>query len=114
VTTPLPVSPAARALHVKVLLSWTWNRAVIHLRTVKVGTMPGDTKVSLGCQGAECPRHSRVSASGARAVRRTLLRLAGRRYRPGDVLTVGLTAAGYRREHARIFFRNDRKPLILG
>jgi hypothetical protein len=55
-----------------------------------------------------------VSASGARAVRRMLLGLAGRRYRAGDVLTVGLTAAGYRQERARIFFRNAGKPLILG
>jgi hypothetical protein len=114
VSTPLPVSHAARALRIKVLLSWTWNRAVIHLRGVKVGAMPGDTKVSLGCQGAGCPRRSRMSASGARTVRRMLLRLAGRRYRAGDVLTVRLTAAGYRQERAGIFFRNGRKPLILG
>jgi hypothetical protein len=113
VSTPLPVSRTARALHIKVLLSWTWNRAVIHLRQVKVGAMPRNTKVSLACQGAGCPRHSRVSAAGAPAVRRGLHRLAGHRYRAGDVLTVRLTAPGYRQERARIFFRNGRKPLIL-
>jgi hypothetical protein len=113
VSTPLPVSHAARALHIKVLLSWTWNRSAIRLRKVTVGTMPGDTTVSLGCQGAGCPRHSRASASGARTVRRVLLGLAGHRFRAGDVLTVRLTAAGYRQERARIFFRNARKPLIL-
>ncbi|MGZ6627421.1 MAG: hypothetical protein ACXVE8_17700 [Solirubrobacteraceae bacterium] len=38
----------------------------------------------------------------------------GRRYRAGDILTVRLTAQGYRQERARIFFRNGQKPLILG
>jgi hypothetical protein len=44
----------------------------------------------------------------------TLLRLAGHRYRAGDVLSVKLTAAGYRQERARIFFRNGKRPLVLG
>jgi hypothetical protein len=114
VPTPLPVAHGKRALHIKVLLSWTWNRAVIRLRKVKVGTMPGDTKLTMGCQGGGCPRHSGSMASGAGTVRRALLRLAGHRYRAGDVLAVKLTAAGYRQERARIFFRNGKKPLILG
>ncbi len=114
VATPLPVSQRARALRIKVLLSWTWNGAAIRLRKVKVGSMPGDTKLTMGCEGGGCPRHSASKVSGARKVRRALLRMAGRRYRAGDVLTVKLTAAGYRQEHARIFFRNGKQPLVLG
>jgi hypothetical protein len=34
-------------------------------------------------------------------VRRALLRLAGRRYRVGDVLSVTLAAKGWRQERAR-------------
>lgn len=114
VSTPLPVSHAHRALRIKVLMSWTWNGALVRLRRVKVGSMPGDTRLALGCQGGGCPRRSDASAAGARRVRRLLLRLAGRRYRAGDILTVKLAAKGYRQERARIFFRNGKKPLILG
>lgn len=96
------------------VLSWTWSGARIRLRKVKVGTMPGDTKLTMTCQGGGCPRHSAAKVTGARKVRRGLLRLAGRRYRAGDVLSVKLTAAGYRQERARIFFRNGKRPLILG
>jgi hypothetical protein len=114
VPTPLPVAHGARALRIKVVLSWTWNGARIRLRKVKVGTMPGDTKLSMSCEGGGCPRHSKAKASGARKVRRGLLGMAGRRYRAGDVLSVKLTAAGWRQERARIFFRNGKRPLVLG
>ena len=114
VSTPLPVSHARRALRIKVVMSWTWNGSVIRLRRVKVGSMPGDTKLTMGCQGGGCPRHSNTTAAGARPVRRLLGRLVGRRYHAGDILTVKLTAKGYRQERARIFFRNGKMPLILG
>lgn len=114
VPTPLPIAHGVRALRVKVVLSWTWNGARIRLRKVKVGTMPGDTKLTTGCQGGGCPRHSGAKAAGAREVRRALLRMAGRRYRAGDVLSVKLSAAGWRQERARIFFRDGKRPLILG
>jgi hypothetical protein len=114
VSTPLPLAHGPRALRIKVELSWTWNGAHIRLRKVKVGTMPGATKLAIGCTGGGCPRHSDSKVSGARKVRRALLRLAGRRYRAGDVLAVKLTAARYRQERARIFFRNGKRPLLLG
>lgn len=114
VPTPLPVSHRVRALRIKVVLSWTWNGSRIRLRKVKVGTMPSDTKLTMSCEGGGCPHHSTVRTAGARKVRRALLRMAGRRYRAGDVLSVKLTAAGWRQERARIFFRNGKRPLILG
>jgi hypothetical protein len=114
VQTQLPVQTGRRALRVKVALSWTWNGPAIRLRKVKVGTMPGDTTLTMGCDGKGCPHHSGTKVSGARKVRRVLLRLAGRRYRAGDVLTVKLSAARYRPEHARIFFRDGTRPLLLG
>lgn len=95
-------------------MSWTWNGSLVRLRRVKVGSMPGDMRLTLRCQGGGCPRRADTSASGARRVRRLLERLARRRYRAGGILTVRLTAKGYRQERARIFFRNGKKPLILG
>jgi hypothetical protein len=114
VPTPLPVAHGDRALRIRVTLSWTWDGPHIRLRKVTVGTMPGDTKLTMGCSGQGCPRHSGRKVSGARTVRRALLRMAGRRYRAGDVLSVKLTAKGWRQERARIFFRNGKKPLVLG
>jgi hypothetical protein len=114
VPTPLPVAHGMRALRIKVVLSWTWHGARIRLRKVTVGTMPRDTRLTMGCQGAGCPRHSTAKVAGAGRARRALRRLAGRRYRAGDVLSVKLTARGYRGERARIFFRNGKRPLILG
>ena len=114
VPTPLPISHAPRALRIRVVMSWTWSGSAIRLRRVKVGSMPGATRLALGCQGGGCPRRFDTSAAGALRVRRLLTRLAGRRYRAGDVLTVKLTATGYRPERARIFFRNGKTPLVLG
>jgi hypothetical protein len=114
VQTQLPVPKGKGALRIKVALSWTWNGPAIRLRKVKVGSMPGDTKLTMSCDGTGCPRHSGSKVSGARKVRRALLSLAGRRYRAGDVLAVKLTAARYRQERARIFFRNGKRPLLLG
>jgi hypothetical protein len=113
VSTPLPISHAPRALRIKVVMSWTWSGSLIRLRRVKVGRMPGDTHLTLRCQGGGCPRRSNTAAAGARPVRRLLERLAGRRYRAGDILMVKLTAKGYRQERARIFFRDGKTPLIL-
>ncbi|MGZ4169221.1 MAG: hypothetical protein ACXVSA_21115 [Solirubrobacteraceae bacterium] len=55
-----------------------------------------------------------MRAPRGRCAHRLWRRRAGRRYRAGDILTVRLTAQGYRQERARIFFRNGQKPLILG
>jgi hypothetical protein len=114
VQTQLPVQKGKGALRIKVALSWTWNGPAIRLRKVRVGTMPGDAKLTMSCDGRGCPRHSGSKVTGARKVRRALLKLAGHRYRAGDVLTVRLTAASYRQEHARIFFRDGKRPLLLG
>jgi len=112
IPTPLPVPKARHSLHIKIVMSWTWRGALVRLRKVTTGTMPGDTKLALRCRGRGCPRRSDTSASGARKVRRMLKGLAGRRYHAGDVLMVRLTAAGYRPESARIRFRNGKKPLV--
>jgi len=94
------------------VLSWTWNRAEIGLHGLTVGRLPGDTRLSTTCTGHGCPRRSKTTVTGARPVRRALRALAGRRYRAGDVLTITLSAAGYRPEAARVIFRNGKVPLI--
>jgi hypothetical protein len=112
VSTPLPRPTAKHALKVKVLLKWTWNHAIVRLRQVKTGGMPGDTRLTLRCKGRGCTRPSDVTVRGARNVRAMLRSLIGHRYRAGDVLTVTLTAARYTAEAATITFRNGRLPLV--
>ena len=55
VPTPLPVAKGKRALRIKVALAWTWNGPAIHLRKVKVGTMPGDTEADHGLRRRRLP-----------------------------------------------------------
>jgi hypothetical protein len=111
VSTPLPVPQGRHALRVKLSLSWTWRYAVTRLDKATAGSMPGRTRLALRCTGRGCPRHSTISATGVRHVRRLLRSLRHRRYRSGDVLRITLTAPGYTAERAQVRFRNGRVPL---
>ena len=122
VTTPGPVvtvpvtvavpqpAPRPRALRVKLAISWTWDRSTTRLRTAKLGSFPGRTRLLVQCQGRGCPGRPRVTASGPRALRRLVRGLSGRRYRVGDRLLITLTAPGYRPERAEIDFRWGELP----
>jgi hypothetical protein len=107
VPTPVPVPRGRHALKVKLYLSWTWRDAITRLDRAKAGSLPGRTRLALECRGRGCPRHSKMSATGARHVRR----LRGRRYRAGDVLRITVTAPGYGAERAQVTFRYGRVPL---
>ena len=111
VPTPVPVPRGRHALKVKLYLSWTWRDAITRLDRAKAGSLPGRARLAMQCRGRGCPRHSKMSATGARHVRRLLGRLRGRRYRAGDVLRVTVTAPGYGPERAQVTFRYGRVPL---
>jgi hypothetical protein len=116
VTTPVPTTlprPRARhALKVWLSLGWTWDHAVTRLRTVRAGSFPGRTVLTLRCRGRGCPRGTTLRATGRRGLHRLFRRLSGRRYRAGDHLTVTLTAPGYRPERAEVTIRNGRIPEV--
>jgi hypothetical protein len=117
VTTPVSVpvpqpSPASRALRVKLVIAWTWNRSRTWLRSVSVGRFPARTLLVVRCDGRGCPRPSVARASGARRLRRLLHGLRGRGYRAGDRLLLSLQAPGWRPERARIAIRWGHLPLI--
>ena len=111
VATTLPRPRGRHALRIRLSLSWTWRYAVTRLDRATAGTMPGRTRITLACAGRGCPRHSTMSATGARRVRRLLKSLHGRRYRAKDVLRITLSARGYRAERAQITFRVGRLPV---
>lgn len=112
VTTPVPIPKAPHALKVRMALTWRWEGKTTWLLKTTIGRMPWRTRISLRCTGRGCPRHSRLSVRGARAVRRLVRSFHRRRYRSGDVLRITLTAPGYRPERARVMIRNGRKPLV--
>ncbi|HEX4010938.1 MAG TPA: hypothetical protein VHX62_13055 [Solirubrobacteraceae bacterium] len=117
VTTPVSVpvprpSPASRALRVKLVIAWTWNRSRTWLRSVSVGRFPATTRLAVRCEGSGCPRPAVARASGPRRLRGLLHGLRGRGYRAGDRLLLWLQAPSWRPERARIAIRWGHLPLI--
>lgn len=112
VSTPIPRPAVRHALRVRLVLSWTWRGAITWLHRATIGTFPGRTRITIRCHGRGCGRHAAVSARGHRSVHRLLRALGGRRYRPGDVLFITLTAPGYLSERAAITIRSGREPRV--
>lgn len=110
--TPLPIPKTRHALRIRLLMKWSWRFGTTTLRETKVGRFPHRTRLTLTCRGRGCPRPHKLSAAGPKRVHRLLRRLVGHRYRAGDVLTITFTAPGWRRERARITFRNGRLPRV--
>jgi hypothetical protein len=112
IPTPLPRPTARHALHVKVVLTWTWSYRVTRLYKTWIGSFPGHMRLTLRCLGRGCPRVAMASAVGARRVRRMLRDWEGRRFRAGDRLLVTLTAPGYLPERAAVLIRFGQKPHV--
>jgi hypothetical protein len=108
---PQPAAPS-RTLRIWLTLSWTWDRAITRLGTVKVGRFPVHTRLLLRCVGHGCPRPVTAAATGGRSVHRLLRRLQGERYRAGDRLLISLQAFGWRPEQAAVEIRAGRKPTV--
>ncbi|HET9104468.1 MAG TPA: hypothetical protein VFN55_14025 [Solirubrobacteraceae bacterium] len=111
-TTTLPRPRNRRALKIRMAIRWTWNHSATRLTSVTARSMPERTQLTLHCAGRGCPRGRTLHASGRRALHRLLRRLAGRRYRAGDHLTLMLSAPGYRPERATVVIRNGRIPRV--
>jgi len=111
--TPLPL-PKRRhhALHVKVILHWTWRYRTTWLKKVTIGRFPAHVRLTVRCQGRHCPDPATTTATGKRRVHRLVRSLWGHRYRVGDRLRIVLTAPGLRREAAVVIFRDGRLPTI--
>ncbi len=111
--TPLPVPRARRALKIRVVLYWTWLGRVTTLDRVRVLTrvLPHRLHLRASCRGRGCPFKLR-RASGARAVRRALGRLKGRRFRTGDQVRVDFSLKGRRSDISLVTIRHNRVPRV--
>ncbi len=97
-------------VNVPVVIGWSWFGRQTVLRRATVGKLPRRARVRLTCAGRGCP-WKELSAP-RRSVAQLQRRLAGSRFRNGDVVTLTITVPGRISERARVRIRNDRKPLV--
>jgi uncharacterized protein YuzE len=114
VPTPLPTPPAGTRAHprvrVKVLISWTWNRARTRVHEARIGRLPRTGKLTVSCAGRGCP--FRVRSTGAKRLKAFTQRLRGTVFRAGDRVTITVSAPGRVSERGVLTIRNGRKPLV--
>jgi hypothetical protein len=111
---PLPLPPTGhrhvRALRVAITFSWTWNRAVTHLRRVRIGRLPRRATIRISCRGRGCRARPMVARAGG--VHRLFVSLIGRRFRAGERLLIAVRAPGYAAERAEIRIRYGALPTV--
>jgi hypothetical protein len=110
--TSIPLGRGRHALKITLVIKWTWRYGTTRVSKTKIGHFPHSTRLTITCKGKRCPRPLKLTAKGPKRIHRLLHRLIGRRYHTGDVLIVGFTARGWKRERARITIRHGRKPLV--
>jgi hypothetical protein len=108
VTTPVPTAPGA--VHARFVIKWRWDGQGTVLRSIDVRGLPPHPRLSVSCHGAHCPR-IRATARGRGRIGTLLKRLAGRRFAPGDVMLITVSARGRRRERIQVRIRRQRVPL---
>jgi hypothetical protein len=104
-----PAPRGGRAVRARFTISWSWRGARTTLRSIAARRLPAHASASVRCAGPRCPRLP-GAAAGARAVKRLLRRLAGRRFRDGDRLTITVAAPGLRTERVILGIRRNAKP----
>lgn len=97
-------------VNVAVAIRWSWAGRQTVLRRITIMRLPRRARVGLTCAGRGCPWHG-LSAPW-RSVGRLKGRLAGTRFRSGDVLTLTIAVPGRISERARLKIRDGHKPLV--
>ena len=108
VTTPVPRTPGT--IHARFVIRWGWDGRRIVLRSIRARGLPRRAHVALGCTGPACP-HIMGRAAGRGYIVALLRRLVGRRFAPGDVMSITVRAPGLRREPIQLRIRRQRVPL---
>ncbi len=101
---------AAGAVHARFVIRWRWDGRGTVLRSIRVRDLPHLARVSVSCRGPQCPP-VRASATGPTRVAHLLEKLAGRRFAPGDVMSITVMAPRLRRERIQLHIRRARVPL---
>ncbi len=106
----VPQHTKVRRLHVRMSMSWTWNRDITRLHRIKISRVPRHATITVRCHGRGCPRH-RAEVS-ARHLRRLIRYLDGRRYRAGDRILILISGRGRRTERVSVRIRYAALPKV--
>lgn len=106
----VPQHTKVRRLHVRMSMSWTWNRDITRLHRIKISRVPRDATITVRCRGRGCPRH-RAEVSD-RHLRRLIRYLDGRRFRAGDRILISISRRGRRTERVSVRIRYEALPKV--
>lgn len=106
----VPQHTTVRRLHVRMSMSWTWNRDITRLHRIKISRVPRHATITVRCRGRGCPRH-RAEVS-VRHLRRLIRFLDGRRYRAGDTILISISRLGRRTERVSVRIRYAALPKV--
>jgi hypothetical protein len=106
----VPQHTKVRRLHVRMSMSWTWDREITRLHRIKISRVPRQATITVRCGGRGCPRR-RFEAS-ARHLKRLIRYLDGRRYRAGDRLLISISRRGRRAERVSVRIRYGALPKV--
>jgi hypothetical protein len=112
---PQPISPSrphARLIHTRLRFEWRWRHASTRLRKVTIGHLPRTATIRIACRGTGSGCRRRALAATPKHIRRLIRSLTGRIYRPGDRISVSVTARGYQPIRARITIRSNKIPTV--
>jgi hypothetical protein len=108
---PRPTPAPRHGIRTRFYLGWNWNGPVTRLDSASARRLPRRGRVTVSCRGPRCPALPRHRATGARAVRRLLRSLRGRRFHAGDHLFIEVRVAHRRAERIGLRFRRGRMPV---
>jgi len=104
-----PPRPAPRQVRVDVKLRWKWDGSRTRLRWIRFGRLPKHAAISVSCDGRHCPPQAR--AANRRQRLKLIASLEHRVFRPGQQLTLAISARGRRAERIEFVIRDGREPL---
>jgi hypothetical protein len=114
-TIPQPIAPSrphGRLIHTRLKFEWRWRRSTTRLKKVLIGRLPRSATVRIACRGHSRGCRRRALPAKPKHIRRLIRSLTGRTYRPGDRITVSVTARGYQPIRARITIRANKIPTV--
>ncbi len=113
-SSPVRVSSPARsgrhALHVRIVMGWTWHGEHTRLKSIRFVRFPRRGVLRVRCQGRGCPR--RAELARRRTLRRTIKALERRTYRAGQRLTFVLSAPGLAAERVEVRIQSGALPRV--
>jgi hypothetical protein len=107
VSTPTP--KGLHALHVRMVMGWTWHGGSTRLRWIRFLHLPRHHRLRISCRGRGCPPPGQLAKKTT--LRRAVKALERRHYRAGQRLTIELSAPGFAPERIEVLIHFGELPL---